>query len=323
MRTRARITLAGLLLGATLAGGLALAAIPGSGGVINGCYRTSTDDQKGQLRVVEDAASCRNNELAIQWNQQGENGAAGAQGPKGDPGAKGDPGPKGDPGEKGEPGAKGDPGAPGAKGDDGAAGPAGPAGPTGPAGPQGDAGPAGPQGPPGTPGTGAASLATLDGSPCGAAGGRQGVTDVIYATGLDEDTVSIKCLHPVERMTLQVVLTSNNIVWECSGPFEPLKYCGDNAVGTVTVSPADLNGRTSCSLGALDNSMSSLVGNTCSLLYAPGTVVTATASTAQTFLGWQTLATPAHPMACVGTTTAACTLTLTESRTVRAALQIT
>jgi hypothetical protein len=149
------------------------------------------------------------------------------------------------------------------------------------------------------------------------------VTDVIYATGLDEDTVSIKCLHPVERMTLQVVLTSNNIVWECSGPFEPLKYSGDNAMGTVTVSPADLNGRTSCSLGALDNSISSLVGNNCSFLYAPGTAVTATASTSQTFLGWQTLATPAYPMACVGTTTAACSLTLTESRTVRAALHIT
>lgn len=69
-----------------IAGGLAYAAIPDAAGVIHGCYRTSTDDQKGQLRVVEDPASCRSNELPIQWNQQGapgldgEDGADGADG---------------------------------------------------------------------------------------------------------------------------------------------------------------------------------------------------------------------------------------------------
>lgn len=63
-----------------LAGGIAYAAIPDASGVINACYRTSTDDQKGQLRAVDSAASCRNNELPTQWNVAG---ATGARGPAG------------------------------------------------------------------------------------------------------------------------------------------------------------------------------------------------------------------------------------------------
>jgi hypothetical protein len=63
-----------------LAGGIAYAAIPDASGVINACYRTSTDDQKGQLRAVDSAASCRNNELPTQWNVAG---APGARGPAG------------------------------------------------------------------------------------------------------------------------------------------------------------------------------------------------------------------------------------------------
>jgi len=69
-----------------LAGGIAYAAIPDTAGVIQGCYRTSSDDQKGQLRVVESAASCRNNELPIQWNVTG---APGARGPAGEDGTDG------------------------------------------------------------------------------------------------------------------------------------------------------------------------------------------------------------------------------------------
>jgi hypothetical protein len=68
---------------ALIAAGGAYAAIPGADGVINGCYRTSTEDQKGQLRVVEDPGSCRNNEQAIQWSQRGP------QGPPGEDGADG------------------------------------------------------------------------------------------------------------------------------------------------------------------------------------------------------------------------------------------
>ena len=69
-----------------VAGGLAYAAIPDASGVIHACYRTSTDDQKGQLRVVDSAASCRNNELPTQWNVTG---APGARGPAGEDGADG------------------------------------------------------------------------------------------------------------------------------------------------------------------------------------------------------------------------------------------
>jgi hypothetical protein len=67
-------------------GGIAYASIPDAAGVIHGCYRTSMDDQKGQLRVVEDPANCRTNEQPIEWNQRG---AAGPPGPAGQDGADG------------------------------------------------------------------------------------------------------------------------------------------------------------------------------------------------------------------------------------------
>ena len=69
-----------------IAAGLAYAAIPDASGIIHGCYRTSMDDQKGQLRVVEDPASCRSNELPIQWNEQGVAGPPGADGTDGEDG---------------------------------------------------------------------------------------------------------------------------------------------------------------------------------------------------------------------------------------------
>ncbi len=71
-----------------VAGG-AYAAIPDAAGVIHGCYRTSTDDQKGQLRVVEDPANCRNNEQPIQWNERGAQGLPGPAGADGADGADG------------------------------------------------------------------------------------------------------------------------------------------------------------------------------------------------------------------------------------------
>ena len=72
-----------------VAGGIAYAAIPDAAGVIQGCYRTSTDDQKGQLRVVDSATSCRTNELPIQWNVTGAQGAQGLAGEDGADGADG------------------------------------------------------------------------------------------------------------------------------------------------------------------------------------------------------------------------------------------
>lgn len=73
----------------SIAAGIAYAAIPDAAGVIYGCYRTSTDDQKGQLRVVEDPANCRSNESAIQWNQTGPAGPAGPAGADGRDGVDG------------------------------------------------------------------------------------------------------------------------------------------------------------------------------------------------------------------------------------------
>ena len=89
---RGRLAL-GVLAILMVAGGVAYASIPDASGVIHGCYRTSTDDQKGQLRVVEDPASCRNNEAPIQWNEQG------VPGPPGPPGQDGQDGEDGEDGE--------------------------------------------------------------------------------------------------------------------------------------------------------------------------------------------------------------------------------
>jgi hypothetical protein len=65
---------------------LASAAIPDSDGTIHGCYRTSN----GSLRVADPAAGgCRQDEMAIQWNQTGPTGPQGIQGPQGTPGPAG------------------------------------------------------------------------------------------------------------------------------------------------------------------------------------------------------------------------------------------
>lgn len=60
----------------------ALAAIPGLGGVIAGCYNT----EKGNLRVIDAEAgvSCDSRkETAISWNQTGPQGLPGERGEQG------------------------------------------------------------------------------------------------------------------------------------------------------------------------------------------------------------------------------------------------
>jgi hypothetical protein len=80
-----------MLLAATamLAGaaGVALATIPGSTGVINGCYEKRT----GILRVIDAEAgkTCLSFETPISWNQRGLKGDPGATGARGERGPAG------------------------------------------------------------------------------------------------------------------------------------------------------------------------------------------------------------------------------------------
>lgn len=114
-RPRRLVGLAAPVAGVVLLGGVALATIPGAGGIIHACYNNTN----GGLRVVESTADCRPNEADLAWNQVGPQGPAGPQGPSG---PQGPPGPQG------------------------SQGPQGPTGQTGPQGPQGPQGPAGPSG---------------------------------------------------------------------------------------------------------------------------------------------------------------------------------
>src|SRR3954451_10919989 len=135
-----------------LGGSVALGAIPGAGGKIDGCYTKVG----GIVRVIDKAKgeACGSKlETPLSWNQTGPSGPAGAAGPKGE---KGDIGLTGPSGEKGDAGPAGPAGAAGEKGDAGPAGPAGAAGGeggAGPAGPAGAAGEKGDAGPPGLAGT--------------------------------------------------------------------------------------------------------------------------------------------------------------------------
>jgi hypothetical protein len=127
-----------------VAAGIGYAAIPGSSGVINGCYGKLT----GILRVIDAEAgkTCTSFETPISWNEQGPKGDQGIAGPKGDPGPQGVQGARGEKGDKGDQGAQG---IQGPRGDKGDAGPPGPKGDTGPVGPRGEIGPPGPKGDPG------------------------------------------------------------------------------------------------------------------------------------------------------------------------------
>jgi len=148
--------------------GVAYAAIPDASGVINACFKKSgngDDDEgsgpKGSLRVIDTAKgeTCKKNELALSWSQQGpkgDQGATGLRGETGQTGATGATGPTGPQGLKGETGERGETGATGATG---AAGAQGLQGDPGAAGPQGDTGPQGPAGPSG----GTASLVSPNG----------------------------------------------------------------------------------------------------------------------------------------------------------------
>jgi hypothetical protein len=89
---------------------VAVAAIPGGGGTITGCYITNPDGARyGALRVIDPSLrddprvpaeqySCDQDEATITWNQQGPQGPPGPQGAAGGNGSNGAPGAKGDTG---------------------------------------------------------------------------------------------------------------------------------------------------------------------------------------------------------------------------------
>ena len=101
------MTFAGLVLAASLVGGVAWATTPSDGVTIHGCAATKT----GALRVVANAADCKKNEFSISWDQKGQPGQAGATGANGTNGKDGTNGTDGAKGDKGDTGATGPAGA--------------------------------------------------------------------------------------------------------------------------------------------------------------------------------------------------------------------
>lgn len=107
---------------ATAAATTAMVAAPGTAyalatpnGVLHACYQThpSPRDDNGDLRLVDSANDCRNNERYVEWNQvgpQGPQGPQGAQGPQGVAGPVGAQGARGATGATGPQGVQGVPG---------------------------------------------------------------------------------------------------------------------------------------------------------------------------------------------------------------------
>src|SRR5262249_26453361 len=71
--------------------------------VIHACYHSTN----GNLRIVGATEACKNNELAISWNQVGPQGEKGDKGDKGDQGLTGATGEQGPMGLQGPPGPQG------------------------------------------------------------------------------------------------------------------------------------------------------------------------------------------------------------------------
>jgi hypothetical protein len=88
----------GSSLAISVGGAVALASIPGDGGVISSCYAKVG----GYLHVIDaPSSSCKANEVLLTWNQQGPQGPQGLEGPQGPQGPAGPAGPQGEPGASG------------------------------------------------------------------------------------------------------------------------------------------------------------------------------------------------------------------------------
>jgi hypothetical protein len=79
--TRWKWSVAGALGAIALAGAVAYATFPDSGGIIHGCYNTTN----GQLRIIDPSAgqTCKVPEAPLDWSQVGPAGATGATGATG------------------------------------------------------------------------------------------------------------------------------------------------------------------------------------------------------------------------------------------------
>jgi hypothetical protein len=254
MRTRTRIALAGLALGAALAGGVAWATIPADDSLYTACKLRAT----GTIRLIDPSgptnsllSHCTSYETQISWNQKGQKGEPGTAGANGTNGAAGPKGADGTNGAKGDAGAAGTNGTNGSDGKDGAKGETGSVGPQGPAGPQGPDGARGPVGPPGPAGSGGGSLASLDaldGIACNATG-TAGTISVTYGP------------PPGSAVTLA---------------------CTPTATPTLTVT------KTGTGIGTVASNVGGIAcGSTCSQDFTAGTVVTLTATSADDiFTGW-------------------------------------
>lgn len=83
-------TIVAVSVTALVIGGIAVASIPDSGGVIRACYA----QKGGTLRVIDTdkGQNCKTGEVALNWNQKGVPGADGATGPAGSSGPAGSAG---------------------------------------------------------------------------------------------------------------------------------------------------------------------------------------------------------------------------------------
>jgi hypothetical protein len=99
-RRMARVFVAaGALLG--LAGGIAYATIPDTGGVIHTCYSQSTGTWRPIDTQTNPPQKCKSGETQLDFNQKGPQGPAGPAGPAGPGGPKGETGPPGPTGPEG------------------------------------------------------------------------------------------------------------------------------------------------------------------------------------------------------------------------------
>jgi Collagen triple helix repeat (20 copies)/Divergent InlB B-repeat domain len=105
-RARRGATLAAALLAGVAFGAGTMARADGDGTRYYACVNNSS----GTIKMIGAAATCANNEIRIEWNQQGPPGPAGSQGEVGPTGPQGELGPTGPQGPEGQVGPEGPPG---------------------------------------------------------------------------------------------------------------------------------------------------------------------------------------------------------------------